>query len=780
MIVIEKFIKKSKIWDLHIHTCECPKASSEFKGMSTEEYCNDLVKILTCYEDLAMISFTDHNFISKKVYNHILGLNLEIKLIPGIEVDVYFTKEQEVKKNSKHVIFYFDEEKFDYNIHLDAINTKLSQGIPTIHQFLTFLVEDVKVPFVVSPHFLKQNNRGIDDEFLAEDKKVVFNKFSDQLFCFWESAGTNDINKAVEFLKEYDMDKKISIISFSDSNNFDKLRKYLDNPKQYFNALAGFKGLSLVGSEYRRISREQYLINNEEKGGYIGRIVQGENEIEFSNKLNVVVGGRGSGKSLLIDSIYYYTKKEHPKLTTKRLEYLKKLNYRICDMNNNDLEDHDFNIDYFDQGYINKFYEENINLFTSEYLKDEFLKLEDFNKETVKTDILNEIVIKDDSLNFNDENLTSIILKLKKIETKKQEFNFKVNKIKNTLEYKEVNNLLDGLKKPSLVPPELKENDKIIRCHKILVRTIINETYKYNYNLINNQLESLFQNDYMSKVNNHNAERKMKTKTLDLFKTKLHESSFDIIKRVDLINSLLSLKDSYDVIDTHEMTGYNDNKFIFIRTLNVEKILTYLHRMFDEYFDTNKCSKKNIDIKNTSYLYKLIETFCYSPEDIIKDSKNINELYNELKSLDSLKISIIPEIKHISEGKEQLLSNVSPGTKANILMEYIVFKDTNIPLIIDQPEDNIDNRTIFSVLTSWIYDLKQKRQIIVATHDANIVINADAENVIISEQCDTNKFKYTHGALEYDTNIEQVATILDGGLDAIKRRVLKYGEYKYN
>ena len=118
---------------------------------------------------------------------------------------------------------------------------------------------------------------------------------------------------------------------------------------------------------------------------------------------------------------------------------------------------------------------------------------------------------------------------------------------------------------------------------------------------------------------------------------------------------------------------------------------------------------------------------------------------------------------------------MSPGTQTNILFEYIVHKDTSIPLLIDQPEDNVDNQTIYSELRRWFKELKSKRQVIVVTHDANIVINADAENVIIAEHPELDKFSYMYGALEYKGIIDSASYILDGGLEAVKRRLVKYG-----
>ena len=159
------------------------------------------------------------------------------------------------------------------------------------------------------------------------------------------------------------------------------------------------------------------------------------------------------------------------------------------------------------------------------------------------------------------------------------------------------------------------------------------------------------------------------------------------------------------------------------------------------------------------------------------ESKNIDNLTDELKTLKSLNINVVNSI-YYKEDKKKIINikNLSPGTKANILMEYIVFKDTKVPLLIDQPEDNIDNKTIYKVLTDWFITLKNKRQVIVATHDANIVVNGDAENVIICEQKNDNEFVYEYGALETANVLEKISNILDGGNEAIKRRLLKYGE----
>ena len=127
-------------------------------------------------------------------------------------------------------------------------------------------------------------------------------------------------------------------------------------------------------------------------------------------------------------------------------------------------------------------------------------------------------------------------------------------------------------------------------------------------------------------------------------------------------------------------------------------------------------------------------------------------------------------------GKYQDISTLSPGTQTNILIEYIVHQETRNPLFIDQPEDNVDNQTIYSEIKRWFMTLKKMRQVIVVTHDANIVINADADNVILATQQNDGSFVYKYGALEHEDILEDASLILDGGKEAVRRRLVKYGE----
>lgn len=171
---------------------------------------------------------------------------------------------------------------------------------------------------------------------------------------------------------------------------------------------------------------------------------------------------------------------------------------------------------------------------------------------------------------------------------------------------------------------------------------------------------------------------------------------------------------------------------------------------------------------------KAVSIYCFSDDFQLKEGKKIEEVDEKLMNFELEYIKDIKIFYKNNDSYEDILS-LSPGQQTNILMEYLIYKNTNVPLLIDQPEDNIDHLTIYNKITNWFKTLKSKRQVILVTHDANIVINGDAENLIVANHLSNNTFEYSYGALEYDENLEIASKILDGGVEAVKRRLNKYG-----
>ena len=326
--------------------------------------------------------------------------------------------------------------------------------------------------------------------------------------------------------------------------------------------------------------------------------------------------------------------------------------------------------------------------------------------------------------------------------------------------------------KSKLIPSELKNNTKIKEALLNLIQIINDETKEYNKNIELSNFENIIKKKCVSYLEEKDSNTKSKNEQEELFVKHFNYECTKYEERANIVNAIIKMENKYvPVISKSDLKyGVDNSIFKFEKKLNIEEPILYFKRMCERY----------IGVKVKKFTEKeLVNLFIYNLETEIKESKTINEFISELKLLTSYVITYECNILYGKDiDKLEEISKMSPGTQTNILMEYIVSKDTSVPLLIDQPEDNIDNETIYTKLTNWFRKLKSKRQVIVVTHDANIVINADAENVIIASKKDNDNFIYTYGALEYDDIIDRISIILDGGVEAVERRLKKYGREK--
>lgn len=130
------------------------------------------------------------------------------------------------------------------------------------------------------------------------------------------------------------------------------------------------------------------------------------------------------------------------------------------------------------------------------------------------------------------------------------------------------------------------------------------------------------------------------------------------------------------------------------------------------------------------------------------------------------------EAKMRYDGKE--LSKLSDGQKGTAYLRLQLANSAfSEPIIFDQPEDDLDNEFIVEELVDIFKRLKKYRQIIIVTHNANLVVNADAEQVIVAQN-DNEYLSYRCGSLE-DADIQNaVCRILEGGKHAFEKRRKKY------
>ena len=129
----------------------------------------------------------------------------------------------------------------------------------------------------------------------------------------------------------------------------------------------------------------------------------------------------------------------------------------------------------------------------------------------------------------------------------------------------------------------------------------------------------------------------------------------------------------------------------------------------------------------------------------------------------------------MDDGKYRMLEDLSGGQRVNLLLSLLLETNDERPLVIDQPEDELDNRFLFETLLPVLKRLKGRRQIILATHNANIVVNGDADQVIHLEATANHGRVASSGAIEEPAIRDAIVRTVDGGEEAFRMRRLKYG-----
>ena len=99
-----------------------------------------------------------------------------------------------------------------------------------------------------------------------------------------------------------------------------------------------------------------------------------------------------------------------------------------------------------------------------------------------------------------------------------------------------------------------------------------------------------------------------------------------------------------------------------------------------------------------------------------------------------------------------------------------------MPIILDQPEENLDNETVFRLLVPVLSEAKKQRQIIMVTHNPNLAVVCDAEQIIYAkfDRAANSTISYESGAIENTALNEIVVTVLEGTKPAFENRSGKY------
>jgi ABC-type lipoprotein export system ATPase subunit len=186
----------------------------------------------------------------------------------------------------------------------------------------------------------------------------------------------------------------------------------------------------------------------------------------------------------------------------------------------------------------------------------------------------------------------------------------------------------------------------------------------------------------------------------------------------------------------------------------------------------------NIKIALNTFLEEFRKTGL-KPVDYLRTEVTLADVLDWLYEVDHIKLTY--GLKY--NGVE--LEKLSPGTKGIVLLILYLGMDVGDtrPLIVDQPDENLDNESIYALLTTYFRSAKKRRQIILITHNPNLVVNGDSEQIIVatakSRQDGLPHIAYLSGSLENTDSQgqgvrQQVCRILEGGTVAFLKREKRY------
>lgn len=253
-----------------------------------------------------------------------------------------------------------------------------------------------------------------------------------------------------------------------------------------------------------------------------------------------------------------------------------------------------------------------------------------------------------------------------------------------------------------------------------------------------------------------------------------------------------------DSINSGFVSSTDELEFSVRKVLRIDQLMRKISDLLDNRsigrFHAFNLREITEDVLSTEHIEALIEAILTNSKDTLqlKGGCTVESALREI-------LSDWYNIDYVVRMDNDDIQDMSPGKKALVLLRLLIsLAESRCPILIDQPEDDLDNRSIFDELIRFIKEKKVDRQIITVTHNANIVLGGDAELVIVANQQGKNapnkqyRFEYRGGSIEDNNPVveengevitgilnskgiqEHICEILEGGEQAFALRQHKY------
>ncbi len=762
--------------DLHIHSFKSGITKSGDKGYVKNSKIDNLNVLVSALEknDINICAVTDHNIFDKKLYlelkkyeNYSTSIK---KVLPGIELDL------NINGTIVHTICIFNDEEKN---HAEKIEENFSVKNNYSLSDLGNMLANIGLDVVLIAHqktdykSINQNNTNLSCVGLEYFYRIIDVEYFDSLEV--QSSKVEGILKS-RFVE--DRIENCCLISGSDCHEWSAYPKHDSNSKctpllLYMEALPTFRGLVMSLTNPKRFTSE-----NVKRKAFIEEIKYTKsgisNKINLSSGINAIIGDNSVGKSTLIKSLLGIAENGATKFLNSHGILIEKHN-----LNETDYE-------FSKQGSIRQKFEANDSKLTlreefKEYFKqinfdmvsqqiDEifknFIRLWEENEVTHKlqTKIGKTLLVS----SFDKDNAYYISFD-RKIEKKVVNFQGFTKNINILL------NLLLNFIEEYGAKIEKTEYEKI------------NEFYNYLNGLENKyaklEIKNIFDNKIIDVINstqniidtNLGKKKSSDEKAYGKFKT-------DYMNIVDLFIKLFIDSNSTKTkpLEKFETISINDVDVLFDDYHFISKMINKINisQSLIENFISDKIQVRDIYSVTSSRVLNKIKGKKFS-EKICSNLEELQRLLLEVFSDEYFKSTV--EIKRHGEN---LNEGNSAGTNA---LYYLDIKSCvyDKPLyIIDQPEDDVSQTKINEILIESFRKFSDKAQIILITHNPQLVVNLDVDNVIIMKKLNNHEIDIISGPLELKTDnidvLKNVADTLEGGIEVIKKRWKRYEKTNRN
>lgn len=834
-------------WDLHFHT----PSSYDYKDKSVT---NQKIIDILAENKISVVAITDHHTMDIDRIKNLqqLGKDKGITVLPGIE----FCSELGGSESIHFIGIFSEKSDFStiwtkiqgkHNLTKADIECKGNERI--VCNFVDTCKTIIELGGIISVHAGSKSNsiESIKSNLLVkQETKTTF--LSDYISIL--EVGKPEDEKVYQEKVFPSIGFKLPIIICSDNHD---IKNYFLKENCWIKADPTFEGLKQIIYEPEervriqqnnpifdfekspfteiQIDEDAQIFENEEDGVVLAKTI-----LPINSGLVSIIGGRGTGKSILVDYISSglgkkteknYTRND--KVSIKRKTSLKEEDTTFVLSNQPNIQ-----FMYISQSEIKRIvekpeeftkniretigviseynipseYQEKVDMYINELSNiikvleenntNSNQKKEDIDKEIKRySDFITNVTSQENKTKLEKyqknldflannksfyESLQSEKTKIEQFQNQTNEYLQKVNDVLNkkfAINIPLINNteVIDSISQ--MVLPKIQE--LIIQVEEEISNT------KNTFANYNGDLTSLLNNvgQYQNKITDLQKQKQNIEDNEKRF-ISIKENKFKELGR-DIENSINSYKQE---IENKWENFKNGNDYTEEQRELISDILggDNLNVSVEIDFDKEKLYQllmRNLDGRswNPDKLEKLLFIKdLQSYLSFVKQETEINVFSDTLISIRSYILDIFfrkfkEYISHniIITSKNKNITKLSHGQRGTIYLQLKlaanIFSET---IIYDQPEDDLDNEFIMSDLVSIFKKIKKYRQVIIVSHNANLVVNADSEQVIVAKNEDST-LSYIAGSLENPTINEQICKILEGGKEAFKNREMKYG-----